>query len=81
MPIIERAPRAGLLSRAHPVSAPALTAGQGQREDSRFVFFCETLLMSSFSALAGDLVKNIYCVFCERKMSSLARVLFSELKS
>ena len=40
-------------------------------------FFCETLPvfpMSSLSVLGGELVKNIYCVFCQRKISSLARV-------
>ena len=38
---------------------------------------CETLPVFrtlSLSTLAGELVKNICCVFCQRKMSSLAMV-------
>ena len=70
----------GLLPRAHPVSTRALTVGEGlqsQRAKEKTVVVCEMqpiFPMSLLSALAGELVKNICGVFCQRKMSSLARV-------
>ena len=77
--IIERAPRVRLLSHALPVSAHALTAETVEAKEPKrrqlFVLKNVPLLpISSLSALACYLVKNIFCVFCRRKMSSLARV-------
>ena len=67
---IEWAPCMGLLSYVHPVTSKCMCINhmdcKSQNTKEKVVRFCETLpvfLMSSISALAGELVRNI-CVFC-----------------
>ena len=50
---------------------------KSQKAKEEVSCFCETLhvfLVSSLSALAGELVKNLLCVLCQQEMSCPAIV-------